>query len=194
MTNDQRSTSTYLGIGRWSLVIRGLSDAEADHDLHDPRAAAEDPHHAAVPGDLPHRLLDPAADGGPGQAGEEGRRSSIGGARAGARPGVARSPAATCPTRPSSRLGIMPYISASIILQLLAASGSVPSLERLRKRAERPEENQRIHALSHHPDQRHPGDLLDTRAHCARTQRLGDHGAPDTARGSTTTGSASPRS
>ena len=45
-------------------------------------------------------------------------------------------------------LGIMPYISASIIFQLL---GSVwPPLEKLQKEGESgPQENQRIHALRH---------------------------------------------
>ena len=45
------------------------------------------------------------------------------------------SPAATCSTACIFSLGIMPYISASIIIQLLA-SGVVPSLERLRKEGE----------------------------------------------------------
>ena len=45
-------------------------------------------------------------------------------------------------------LGIMPYISASIIFQLLASV--YPPLEKLQKEGESgPQEDQRIHALRH---------------------------------------------
>ena len=130
----------------------------------DSRAASEDLADAAVAGDLSRRLPDSAAD----------RRSSK-------RPsGSARSKAAwaTCCKRwpcsaPAScsnvtifGLGIMPYISASIIFQLL---GSVyPPLEQLQKEGESgPQENQRIHALRHRRSL--PGPKLVLRA--IRTSR-----------------------
>ena len=53
-------------------------------------------------------------------------------------------------------LGIMPYVSASIIMQLLAVV--VPTLERLQKEGERgPAEDQPVHPLRHHRALGRPG-------------------------------------
>ena len=56
-------------------------------------------------------------------------------------------------------LGIMPYISASIILQLLVTV--VPSLEKLAKEGERrATKDQRVHALRHGGAMSGTGDVL----------------------------------
>src|SRR3954462_14132612 len=87
MANDQWLTTGGPVVRHWSLVVRGEGDAETAHDLRDPGTAAEDPHHAPVPDRLPHRLLDPPADGGPGQAGQEDGRAGKRGLRPAPRPG-----------------------------------------------------------------------------------------------------------
>ena len=55
-------------------------------------------------------------------------------------------------------LGIIPYISASIMLQLMTAV--VPSLEQARPRGRRPPEDHPVHPLRHHPHLSRPGLLL----------------------------------
>jgi preprotein translocase subunit SecY len=61
-------------------------------------------------------------------------------------------------------LGIMPYISASIILQLLTVVW--PFLERISKEGELgPPQDHAVHALRHDPAQRHP---VDGHRHLAR--------------------------
>ena len=58
-------------------------------------------------------------------------------------------------------LGIMPYISASIIMQLMSAV--TPQLEQLKKEGEVwPPKNQSVHALSHCGISHYPGRRYDS--------------------------------
>ena len=88
--------------------VRGSSHEQAHHHLQDPGTAAEDPHHAPVPGHLPHRLLRPAADHRSARD-EQDRCGASGGAGPGPRlrldvlrrqpqPEHASSAWASCPT------------------------------------------------------------------------------------------------
>ncbi len=69
-------------------------------------------------------------------------------------------------------LGIMPYVSASIIMQLLAVV--IPSLERLQKEgAGGPAEDQPVHPLRHHRPVHRPGHRHLPLAGLAGPQRRG---------------------
>ena len=126
---------------------RGFPDVSRQDQGHlqDPGTAAEDPHHAPVPGHLSHRLRHPAAVR---RSDEDDRQRWAPAARSATYSTSSPcSPAATSARPPSSAWASCrtsrPRLSSSFSARLSAAG------EAAKRRRERPQENQRIHPLRH---------------------------------------------